>query len=35
MGSMGSKQGEIKVIIPSKKEMKYCMEHSSFLLDLF
>ena len=24
-GSMGSRQGEMKVMIPSKNEMKYCM----------
>jgi hypothetical protein len=24
MGSMGSRQGEMKVIMPSRKEMAYC-----------
>ena len=24
MGSMGSRQGEMKVIMPSKKEITYC-----------
>jgi hypothetical protein len=28
MGSMGSRQGEIKVIMPSRKEIKYCIKRS-------
>ena len=26
MGSIGSRQGEIKVIIPSRKEIRYCIK---------
>ena len=30
MGSMGSRQGETKVMIPSRKRMKYCMRQAPF-----
>jgi hypothetical protein len=26
MGSIGSRQGEMKVMIPSKKEIRYCID---------
>ena len=32
MGSMGSRQGEMKVMMPSKKEITYCIcPHTPFL----